>query len=130
MAGLSYMQRRTSGIYEFRKRLPQELAGKPAPKNTPAVLTELINPATGRFKRELTVSLKTTNFADAKRKDMREALRVIDLFALASRYQRGEVGEEVVALLRLPSVEEIEADTIAALLKEDEAEREQGDPRR
>ncbi|WP_245500309.1 site-specific integrase [Rhizobium leguminosarum] len=130
MAGLSYMQRRTSGIYEFRKRLPQDLAGKPAPKNAPAALSELINPDTGRFKRELTVSLKTTNFADAKRKDMREALRVIDLFALAVRYQRGEVGEEVVSLLRLPSVEEIEADTIAALLKEDETEREQGDARR
>lgn len=26
MAGLSYMQRRTSGIYEFRKRLPQRWA--------------------------------------------------------------------------------------------------------
>ena len=29
MSALSYMQRRVSGTYEFRKRLPEALAGKP-----------------------------------------------------------------------------------------------------
>jgi hypothetical protein len=33
MAALSYMQRRASGTYEFRKRLPESLAGKPAPSH-------------------------------------------------------------------------------------------------
>ncbi|MGO8094665.1 DUF6538 domain-containing protein [Rhizobium leguminosarum] len=82
MAGLSYMQRRTSGIYEFRKRLPQELAGKPVQQNLPTTFSELVKPTTKLFKRELTISLQTTDFNSARRKDMREALRVIDLFAL------------------------------------------------
>lgn len=47
MAGLTYMQRRPSGIYEFRKRLPQELAGRQAPKHLHSGLSELINPKTG-----------------------------------------------------------------------------------
>ncbi len=33
MAALSYMQRRASGTYEFRKRLPEALAGKPVPSH-------------------------------------------------------------------------------------------------
>lgn len=124
------MQRRTSGIYEFRKRLPQELAGKLAPKNLPAALVELVNPTTKRFKRELTVSLKTSDFTSAKRKDIREALRVIDLFALATRFLRGEMSEELGLALSLPSPEQIETDTISALLQQDEATREDGDFRR
>lgn len=44
----------------------------------------MVNPATKRFKRELTVSLQTTDFATAKRKDVREAVRVLDLLALRS----------------------------------------------
>lgn len=130
MVGLSYMQRRTSGIYEFRKRLPQELAGKPVPQNLPTTFSELVNPTTKRFKRELTISLQTTDFNSAKRKDMREALRVIDLFALAGRYLRGEVSEQLSHALSLPSLEEIETDTISALLKQDEETREDGDFRR
>ncbi len=46
------MQRRSSGIYEFRKRLPKELAGKPAPEHAKRHVPELVNPNTGRFKRE------------------------------------------------------------------------------
>ncbi|WP_418314412.1 hypothetical protein [Rhizobium phaseoli] len=71
-------------MYEFRKRLPQELAGKSAPQHLPLGLSEVVNPATKRFKRELTVSLQTTDFATAKRKDVREAVRVLDLLALRS----------------------------------------------
>jgi hypothetical protein len=36
MAGITYTQRRPgSGIYQFRKRLPKELAGKVAPEHMP-----------------------------------------------------------------------------------------------
>ncbi|MGR6468685.1 hypothetical protein [Rhizobium sp. PAMB 3182] len=52
--GMSYMQRRKSGIYEFRKRLPTSLAGVPCPDHLKIELSELVNPQTGRFKRELT----------------------------------------------------------------------------
>lgn len=125
------MQRRTSGIYEFRKRLPQELAGKPAPKSLPPSLLELVNPVTGHFKRELTVSLGTKEYTDAKRRDIREARRVMDLMDLAARFVQGAMShEELGVVSSLPVPGEIEADTIAALLKEDEDFREDGDERR
>nr|WP_318656791.1 DUF6538 domain-containing protein [Rhizobium phaseoli] len=76
MAGLSFMQRRPSGIYEFRRRLPQVLAGKPAPSHLSGVLSELINPTTGKFKQYLTVSLRTHDQRAAKRRDLDEARRV------------------------------------------------------
>jgi integrase len=128
MTALSYMQRRTSGIYEFRRRLPREIAGKPAPAKARQLLSELINPETGRFKQELTVSLGTSDHQAAKRKDMRQAVRVADLFAKAVRVVRGE--EEGAEVFSLPSPEEIEADTIRELLRADEEEREEGDARR
>lgn len=70
------MQRRPSGIYEFRRRLPQVLAGKPAPSHLSGVLSELINPTTGKFKQYLTVSLRTHDQRAAKRRDLDEARRV------------------------------------------------------
>lgn len=125
------MQRRTSGIYEFRKRLPQELAGKPAPENLPSSLLELVNPVTGHFKRELTVSLATKEYADAKRRDIREARRAMDLMDDAVRFVQGAVSHvELGVASSLPVPGEIEADIISALLKEDEAFREDGDARK
>ena len=92
MTGLTYMQRRKgSGIYEFRKRLPSSLAGRPCPVPLKAHFGELINPDTGCFKRELTKSLGTTDHRIAKRRDLSEAARVTDLLELAARLmQRGE----------------------------------------
>lgn len=88
MAALSYMQRRASGTYEFRKRLPEALAGKPAPTHMRDAFPDLVNPKTLRFKREAVRSLKTTNFKKAKRRDHREAFRATQLFddALTSHY--------------------------------------------
>lgn len=130
MAALSYMQRRTSGIYEFRKRLPLELAGKPAPLHLRTKLAELVNPVTGLFKRELTVSLRTADLRLAKRLDLREAVRVTDLLSLAIRLLEG--GPETVGGGGSGAIspQEIEADIIASLLRADEEEREEGDPRR
>jgi hypothetical protein len=87
MAGITYMQRRSSGIYEFRKRLPKELAGKPAPEHAKRYVPELVNPDTGRFKRELTVSLGTNDPKAAKRRDLAEALKAADLFEKATLSQ-------------------------------------------
>jgi hypothetical protein len=80
---LTYMQRRRSGIYEFRRMLPRSLAGKPVPSWARERLVELVNPKTGSFKRELTISLGTSDHREARRKVLREAARVSDLFARA-----------------------------------------------
>jgi hypothetical protein len=73
MAALSYMQRRASGTYEFRKRLPEALAGKPVPQHMRDGFADLIN--TGRFKRELVRSLQTKDLREAKSRDHRAALQ-------------------------------------------------------
>jgi hypothetical protein len=62
MAGLSYMQRRSSGVYEFRKRLPIELAGRLAPDHLRLAYPELVNSRTGCFKGEIVRSLGTNDF--------------------------------------------------------------------
>ena len=72
MAALSYMQRRKSGTYEFRRRLPEALAGRPAPAHMHDVFPELINAKTIRFKREVVRSLSTKDLKEAKRRDHRE----------------------------------------------------------
>lgn len=69
VSALSYMQRRSSGIYEFRRMLPRSLAGREPPAAGRERLKELINPSTGRFKREITISLRTTDVAEGKRRD-------------------------------------------------------------
>jgi hypothetical protein len=79
MAALSYMQRRRSAIYEFRRRLPQELAGKPVRAHIREGFPDLINAKTGRFKREFVRSLDTKEVRQAKTKDHREALKFAQL---------------------------------------------------
>jgi hypothetical protein len=133
MAGLSYMQRRRSGIYGFRKRLPTELAGRPAPGHLGAEFVELVNPGTGRFKGEIVRSLGTSDYREAKRRDLREARKALALFDAAARaLARG--GGAISADHRpggaMPDLAEIEAETVAALLSQDEAERSEGDDRR
>lgn len=126
---ITYMQRRRSGIYEFRQMLPRSLAGKPAPTHAREVLAELINPKTGCFKRELTVSLRTSDPREAKRRDLREAARVGDLFKLADRL----VAQGPQAVPTNPGgldLEELQANVLAELLGFDELEREEGDERR
>ena len=79
MAALSYMQRRASGTYEFRKRLPEALAGKPVPSHMRDAFPDLINPKTHCFKRELVRSLATKELKEAKRRDHQEALKATRL---------------------------------------------------
>lgn len=77
MAGLSYMQRRPgSGRYEYRKRLPTALAGRPAPEHLRTAFPELVNPTTGCFKRELVPFLGSSDPKAAKRANFRHAHEV------------------------------------------------------
>lgn len=127
MAALSYMQRRASGIYEFRKRLPEALAGKAVPAHMREDFGDLINASTGRFKRELVRSLQTKDFKEAKRRDHRVALKAIRLFDDAV-----QALAQLAALQASPQLDlkQLGDDVFAELLKADESERVEGDDRR
>ncbi len=127
MAALSYMQRRASGTYEFRKRLPEALAGKPVPSHMRDAFTDLINPKTHRFKRELVRSLATKELKQAKRRDHQEALKAAQLFDAALEALKPPA---VAALPVDIDLKQLGDDVFAVLLAEDEAERTDGDDRR
>jgi integrase len=132
MAGLSYMQRRRSGTYEFRKRLPTEIAGQPAPDHLSAELAELVNPKTGRFKSEIVRSLGTSDYREAKRRDLGEARKALALFDAA---MRALANGNTVSITHsaggaTADLALIEAETVAELLAADETERSDGDDRR
>lgn len=127
MAALSYMQRRASGTYEFRKRLPESLAGRPAPSHMRDDFSDLINAKTGHFKRELVRSLATKNLNEAKRRDHQEALKASELFDVAVKaLAPSAVAVQPVAL----ELKQLGDDVFADLLANDEAERMEGDDRR
>jgi len=109
--------------------LPRSIAGKPVPPHAREALAELINPKTGCFKRELTVSLQTTDPSVAKRKDLREAARVGDLFALAERLVASGPTQDSRSAGGTIDLQELQSATVAELLARDEEERE-GDDRR
>ncbi|HEX9906637.1 MAG TPA: DUF6538 domain-containing protein, partial [Propylenella sp.] len=128
MSAISYMQRRRSGIYEFRRRLPSSLAGRQAPKHVRDAFPELVNAETGRFKLEVVRSLGETDVKAAKRKDHREALKFQELFDGAEHaLSQGDLGK---AGLSQSDLREIGQEVFAGLLAEDEGEREEGDERR
>lgn len=79
LAAISYLQRRQSGTYEFRRRLPQALAGKPAPEHMNERFESLINPRTRFFKREFVRSLRTKDIEQAKTRDHEMALHFAEL---------------------------------------------------
>jgi integrase len=128
MAALSYMQRRRSGIYEFRKRLPQSLAGKPVPAHMREHFSDLINAKTGQFKREFVRSLDTKEVRRAKTRDHHEALRLARRVddALAA-LERPVVPPETRVVV---DAKEIGEAVYRNLLADDEAERVMGDDRR
>jgi nucleotide-binding universal stress UspA family protein len=126
--GLTYMQRRASGIYEFRQHLPQKLAGKPVPVHMRPHVPELINTKTGNFKRELTKSLQTTDYRAARKRDLLEASRVEELFSFALELVAGNIPSKLEG--SLPSLTEIENDAIRDVLEADEEDRRNGDARK
>jgi len=80
MGRMTHVQRRANR-YEFRFRIPEDLAGQPAPDHAPSSLAPLLNKATKRFKREIVRSLKTSDPQTAKRRalsDIAEAHRLVD----------------------------------------------------
>ncbi|BEV46449.1 site-specific integrase [Afipia carboxidovorans] len=127
MAALSYMQRRASGTYEFRKRLPESLAGKPAPSHMREDFSDLINLKTGHFKRELVHSLATKDLKEAKRRNHQAALKATQLFDAAVK---ALVPPTVAVQPATLDLERFGDDVFASLLANDEAERMEGDDRR
>jgi integrase len=127
MAALSYMQRRVSGTYEFRKRLPEALAGKPVPAHMRDTFADLINPKTHCFKRELVRSLSTKDLKEAKTRDHQEALKATQLFdAAVNALAPPAVAVQPVVF----DLKQLGDDVFAGLLSDDEAERTEGDDRR
>lgn len=126
MAALSYMQRRKSGTYEFRRRLPEALAGKPAPDHLRDAFSDLINAKTARFKREVVRSLGTKELKDAKRRDHREALKADQRFDEALRALTVDPTQSSNPIDPKGIADEV----FLELLASDETERMQGDDRR
>lgn len=125
---ITYMKRRPSGIYEFRRMLPRSLAGQMVPAYARPALVELTNPKTGRFKLELTVSLQTTETAAAKREHAREQARVAVLIETAlSLLAAGPPPDKAH---EPPDLERLHEEMVAAILHADEEDRQQGDDRR
>lgn len=130
------MQRRRSGIYEFRKRLPTELAGRPASGHVRAAFPELVNEATGRFKGELVRSLGTHDPKEAKRLNLKHANEAQGQFDAAVRaLAKPEPSAVAPPAIGRPEItpedlSQIEAETFAELLARDEEERTEGDDRR
>jgi integrase len=79
LAAISYLQRRQSGTYEFRRRLPRALAGRPAPDHMNERFDSLINARTRCFKQEFVRSLRTKNIEQAKTRDHEMALHFAGL---------------------------------------------------
>ncbi len=125
---ITYMQRRRSGVYEFRRMLPKRLAGKPAPEHLRAAFPEVVNLKTGCFKRELTVSLRTSDAQLAKRRDLREAVRVADLMTAVESAMADAPHAQRSAVAAI-SLAEIESRVLSDLLRRDDEER-SGDDRR
>ena len=127
MALMTNMQRRRSGVYEFRKRLPQALAGKDVPAHMRGRFPDLINSSTGKFKREVVQSLCTKEPAAAKKRDLQAALKFTAVMeeALTALTSPGPASQ-------LPSIsaKEIGEAVYRQLLADDEAERLMGDDRR
>lgn len=111
--------------------LPRTLAGKPMPTHARPHLVELLNTKTGHFKRELAISLGTTDAREAKRCDLREAIRVDALFVEAQRLVTSPASSPPLSSDGAAiDLDELRSAVLAELLAQDEAEREEGDDRR
>ena len=126
MGRLNFMQRRGEKLC-FRMRMPKDLAGHPAPEHVRTAFPELINAKTGRFKRELTASLKTGERKDAAPVNARKSAEMMDAIEGARRLLK--YGPDAKAILAMPSIDDIEADVFAAILAEDDADLEAVDER-
>ena len=125
----TYMQRRKgSGIYEFRKRLPLSLAGKPAPEHVRQAFPDLVNAATGRFKRELVKSLGTSNAVAARKADHKAAHGTLVMLEAAEILMREDPVKVSSPSAAAPTftasdLQTIEAEARAGVLRQDDEAR-------
>ena len=113
---------------------PRSIAGKSAPDFVKRELPHLVNPKTGCFKGEVSVSLGTKDHREGRKRDFRQA-QLID-----AQFERAEAllaaGPPPVPAEQSPSdsapidVEQLEAFALTQLLDRDDLEREHGDDRR
>ena len=127
MALMSYVQRRRSGVYEFRKRLPQALAGKDFPTHLGTRFPDLINTTTGKFKHEFVQSLDTKEASAAKKQAHRAALKLARMIEDAEAALTAQRNSSPPATI---TPKEIGEAVYRRLLADDEAERLMGDDRR
>src|SRR3954470_13995434 len=121
MGRMTHVQRRANR-YEFRFRIPEDLAGQPAPDHAPSSLAPLLNKATKRFKREIVRSLKTNDPQTAKRRALSEIAEAHRLIDEARRFLRD--GPE--AVIRPDQVKALIAAHETRLLSGDEKLRRAG----
>lgn len=129
MAAMSYIQRRKSGVYEFRKRLPLPLAGKPSPARMREHFRHLINAEAGCFKREYVRSLGTKDVKEAKRRAHPVAAWFIDLTDDAVKALQSPAPSTLAAAAVIDA-EEVGEAVYRDLMAGDEAVRIEGDDRR
>src|SRR5687768_4174126 len=103
MRRMTHVQRRANR-YEFRYRLPTDLAGRQAPDSCPSSLAWLVNSSTKRFKREVVRSLHTNDPDRAKRQAVLEIGKLQACIDEARRFlrdgpQSGIRPDQVAALI-------------------------------
>jgi integrase len=118
MALMTYLVKDRHGTYYFRRVIP------------PALRPFMPPPWTGKANFKL--SLRTKSPKQAKAEVSKVLPQCMAAFESAERALKGEppIKRPAHSVGVMPSDAEIEADVIEALLKEDEAEREEGDDRR
>jgi hypothetical protein len=114
---LSYVVRVPSGVYYFRRAIPPAL--RP------------LMPEPWRGKSVWKVSFRSADYARVKKAHPAVWAQCSADFETAERARRGERAPlSSVPWAVMPDLDEIEADELARLLAEDEAERSDGDARR
>ena len=120
MALMTYLCKDRNGTYQFRRIVP------------PALRPFMSPPWTGKANYKL--SLMTKKPAEAKARASKIFPVCAAAFESAERAMRGERpttrGPATPSIGAMPSLADIEADTIAQMLADDEATREDGDARR
>ena len=95
---------RRANRYEFRYRLPDDLAGKAVPPLLPSSFDSIVNASAGRFKREIIKSLGTNDLATANRKVLSHIAEAQGLIDQVRRFiqvgpERSITSEQIDALV-------------------------------
>jgi hypothetical protein len=115
MTCMTYVQRRANR-YEFRFRMPDDLAGQPAPPNPPQTARPLLSPDGRRWKREIVRSLQTNDPQTANRRVLAHIAEV-----------QAAIGSARRCLTEGPEPAELSVQLIEALASEHEIRIMSGD---